>query len=222
MGVFSRMSDIVNSNINSMLDKAEDPEKMVSMIIREMNETLVEVRTTAAKAIADKKRLARENRQRLEEVDHWQHQAEIAIRKERDDLARAALTERKKAEREVELVSEELKAVEAMLEKLNLDIQTLDEKLSEAKARKEAILLRGQAAQARLGVRKQLSHRNIDDAMERFELYERQMDDLEGKVESFDVGKKSLSEEIDNLVVDDEIETVLEELKRSVKSDNPS
>lgn len=222
MGVFSRMSDIVNSNINAMLDKAEDPEKMVSMIIREMNETLVEVRTTAAKAIADKKRLTRENRQRLEEVEHWQNQAEIAIRKDRDDLARAALTERKKAEHEVEIVSEELKAVESMLEKLNLDIQTLDEKLGEAKARKEAILLRGQAAQARLGVRKQLSHRNIDDAMERFELYERQMDDLEGKVESFDVGKKSLSEEIDNLVVDEEIESDLEELKRSVKSDGES
>lgn len=222
MGVFSRMSDIVNSNINSMLDKAEDPEKMVSMIIREMNETLVEVRTTAAKAIADKKRLTRENRQRLEEVEHWQNQAEIAIRKDRDDLARAALTERKKAEHEVEIVSEELKAVETMLEKLNLDIQTLDEKLGEAKARKEAILLRGQTAQARLGVRKQLSHRNIDDAMERFELYERQMDDLEGKVESFDVGKKSLSEEIDNLVVDEEIESDLEELKRSVKSDGES
>ena len=222
MSVFSRMSDILNSNINTMLDKAEDPEKMVSLIIREMNETLVEVRTTAAKAIADKKRLTRENRQRLEEVDHWQCQAEIAVQKDRDDLARSALAERKKAEHEVNIVSEELKVIEVMLEKLNLDIQILDEKLGEAKARKKTILLRGQAAQARLGVRRQLSHRNIDDAMERFELYERQMDDLEGKLESFDVGKKNLSEEIDNLVVDEEIESDLEELKKSVQSSSDS
>ena len=218
MSVFSRMSDIVNSNINAMLDKAEDPEKMVSMIIREMNETLVEVRTTAAKAIADKKRLTRENRQRVDEIEHWQRQAETAVERDRDDLARAALTERKKAEYEVSIVTEELKVVEQMLEKLNLDIQTLDQKLAEAKARKKTILLRGQAAQARLGIRKQLSNRSIDDAMERFESYEREMDSLEGKLESFDVGKKNLSEEIDNLVVDEDIESDLEELKRSVKS----
>ena len=199
MSVFSRITDIVNSNINSLLDKAEDPEKMVRLIIQEMEETLVEVRTTSARAIADKKELSRRRDLLKHEAGEWQRKAELAIAKDRDDLARAALVERSKAADQAQTLDEELGVLDETLAKLNDDIHALQEKIKDAKNRQNAIILRGQAAQARVGVRRQLSNHNIDDAMTRFEQYERKMDDLEGQVESYDMGQRSLASEIDEL-----------------------
>jgi len=218
MSIFSRMSDIINSNINSLLDKAEDPEKMVRLIIQEMEETLVEVRTTAARAIADKKELSRKQEWLSEESTEWERKAEVAIEKGRDDLAKGAIAERNKAQEAAEALNSEMNMLEETLGKLNEDVGVLQSKIKDAKTRQNAIIVRGKAAKTRLGVRRQLNDHNIDDAMNRFELYERKMDDLEGQIEAYDMGQKTLSDEIGDLEQDESLNGDLQELKRRMDS----
>lgn len=217
MGIFSRLSDIVNSNINAILDRAEDPEKMVRLIIQEMEETLVEVRTTSARAIADKKELERRQAWLDKEVAEWERKAEVAIEKGREDLAKAALIEKNKVIEVAESVRDELAQLEQSLAKLSSDIAALQQKIKDAKARQKSIVMRGKTAQSRLGVRRHLSDSSIDDAMLRFEEYERKMDDLEGQVEAYDLGQRSLADEIAELEADESVSRELEALKAKVR-----
>jgi phage shock protein A len=217
MGIFSRMTDIINSNLNALLDKAEDPEKMVRLIIQEMEETLVEVRSTSARAIADRKDLERRRENLLADAREWERKAEVAIAKGRDDLAKGALAEHNRAEEACAAIENELTLLANTLVKLNEDIGLLQEKIKDAKVRQNAIVLRGKAAQSRLGVRRQLSDHNINDAMNRFELYERKMDDLEGQIESYDMGKRTLSDEIADLETNDVLDAQLAALKARVQ-----
>lgn len=219
MSIFSRMSDIINSNLNALLDKAEDPEKMVRLIIQEMEETLVEVRSTSARAIADRKDLERRRESLTAEAREWERKAEIAVAKGRDDLAKGALAERNRTSDAAEAVDRELGLLQDTLSKLNEDVGLLQAKIKDAKVRQNAIILRGKAAQTRLGVRRQLSDHNINDAMHRFEMYERKMDDLEGQIESYDMGKKTLADEIADLEVDDSLDVELAALKARLQSD---
>ncbi len=213
MGIFSRITDIINSNINAILDKAEDPEKMVRLIIQEMEEALVEVRSTSARAIADRKELLRRKDWLHNEAREWERKAEVAVQKGRDDLAKGALVERNKARESHDLLDRDLEILDDTLTKLNGDIAALQAKIKDAKARQNAIILRGKAAQSRLGARRRLADHSIDDAMMRFEHYERKMDDLEGQVESYDMGQKTLAEEIEELESDERINEELEMLK---------
>ena len=216
MTIFSRMTDIINSNINALLDKAEDPEKMVRLIIQEMEEALVEVRSTSARAIADRKELLRRREWLAAEAQEWERKAEVAVGKGRDDLAKGALGERNKAAEAAEALARELEIVDGTLEKLNVDVSALQAKIKDAKTRQNTIVLRGKAARTRLGVRRQRSDHNVDDAIHRFELYERKMDDIEGQIEAYDMGKKTLADEIDELEQGDTIEDELRELKARV------
>ena len=218
MTIFSRMSDIINSNINSLLDKAEDPEKMVRLIIQEMEEALVEVRSTSARAIADRKELERRQEWLAKEATEWERKAEVAVNKGRDDLAKGALVERNKAKEVADSLADELKLIDETLNKLNEDVGALQAKIKDAKARQNAIAIRGKAAQTRLGVRRQLNDHNVDDAMQRFELYERKMDDLEGQIEAYDMGQKTLAEEIEELEKGEYIDGELIELKARMGS----
>ena len=217
MSIFSRMSDIINSNINALLDKAEDPEKMVRLIIQEMEEALVEVRSTSARAIADRKELERRRDWQESEAEEWERKAEVAVTKGRDDLAKGALVEGNKAREAMAALTEELEILEGTLAKLNEDVGALQAKIKDAKARQNAIIVRGKAAQSRLGVRRTLSDHNIDDAIARFELYERKMDDLEGEIEAYDMGQKTLAEEIAELESDEDVDEQLNELKARMK-----
>ncbi len=219
MSIFSRMSDIINSNLNALLDKAEDPEKMVRLIIQEMEETLVEVRSTSARAIADRKDLERRRESLTAEAREWERKAEIAIAKSRDDLAKGALGERNRSSDAAVAVDRELGLLQDTFSKLNEDVGLLQAKIKDAKIRQNAIILRGKAAQTRLGVRRQLSDHNINDAMHRFEMYERKMDDLEGQIESYDMGKQTLADEIADLEVDDSLDVELAALKARLQSD---
>jgi len=217
MGIFSRITDIVNSNINAILDKAEDPEKMVRLIIQEMEEALVEVRSTSARAIADRKEVVRRQGWLENEAAEWERKAEVAISKGRDDLARGALLERNKAREAAELLDRDLEVLDDTLHKLGSDITALQGKIKDAKARQNAIILRGKAGQARLGARRQLSDHNIDEALQRFENYERKMDDLEGQVEAYDLGRRTLAEEIAELETAERIDEELEQLKARMR-----
>ena len=220
MSVFSRMTDIINSNLNALLDKAEDPEKMVRLIIQEMEETLVEVRTVSARTIADKKELGRRRDWLKEEAGEWERKAEVAIRKGRDDLARAAIAERNKARENAESATNELQLLEGTLAKLSEDTAALQQKIKDAKTRQNAIIMRGKAAKTRLGVKRQLNDANLDDAIQRFEQYERKMDDLEGQIEAFDLGQRTLADEIKELEGGEKIDEDLKALKARVGGSN--
>ncbi len=214
MGIFSRFSDIVNSNINAILDKAEDPEKIVRLMIQEMEDTLVEVRSAAARAIADRKEIARKLEALEREAQDWQDKAELALDKDREDLAKAALAEKALVTKTADGVRAQRDAVDESLEQLSSDIASLEAKLADAKSRQEAILVRHETASKRLEVRKRLHDYRVDDALVRFERFERRIDGLEGHVESYDLGKKDLAQEFAEL---ESAEAVQEEL-RALKS----
>jgi phage shock protein A len=213
MGIFSRFTDIVNSNINSLLDKAEDPEKMVRLIIQEMDDTLVEVRSTSAKTIASKKDITQQIAKLDAEAEDWESKAALALGKEREDLARAALQEKQKAEQTAETLRSELAIVEEQISKLQDEIGQLQEKLADAKSRQKTILMRQKTVSSRLEVKRTLDSGKVDAAMERFGQFERKIDDLESQVEAYDLGKKTLSDEFAELEADDKVTDELEALK---------
>ena len=218
MGIFTRFADIVNSNLNAMLDSAEDPEKMLKMMIQEMEQTLVEVRSASVKTIADKKELHRKITRQTELSQNWHEKAELAISRGREDLAKAALIEKQEIDTSIEVQQQEITQLEAALEKLNQDISRLQEKLNEAKARRDAFALRQNTVTSRIKVKNQLDNSAIDDALNKFDLFEQKMDRLEAEVEAFDLGKKhSLSDQIDQLAVNEDIEKELEALKSKFK-----
>ena len=216
MGIFSRFSDIVNSNINALLDKAEDPEKMVRLIIQEMEDTLVEVRSSSAKTIAEKKELQRLITRLQEEATDWQAKAELALSKERDDLARSALIERQKAAEQAETVARDIANLDEHISKLQDEVTQLQEKLADAKARQKSMLMRRQTVANRLEVKKTLDSNKIDDAMYKFERYEQKIDTLEAQVEAYDLGKKTLKDEFAELAAQDKIDNELAALKAKV------
>ncbi|WP_297819754.1 phage shock protein PspA [uncultured Paraglaciecola sp.] len=218
MGIFSRFTDIVNSNINSILDKAEDPEKMVRLIIQEMEDTLVEVRSASAKTLASKKDISLQINKMQNEAQDWKSKAELAISKDREDLARAALQEKKKCDEHGSALSSELKGVDEQITKLQSEVGQLQDKLADAKTRQKAIILRQKTVSSRLEVKKTLDSGKVDAAMGRFEQYERKIDDLESQVDAYDLGKKTLADEFAELESDDEIDDELAALKKKMQS----
>ncbi len=213
MGIFSRFTDIVNSNINALLDKAEDPEKMVRLIIQEMEDTLVEVRSASAKMIASKKEIVAQISKYERDAEDWGAKAELALSKDREDLARAALQERKKSAEAAVALGQELAIVEEQISKLQDEVGQLQEKLADAKARQKTIIMRQKTASSRLEVKRTLDSSKVDNAMGRFEQYERKIDDLESQVEAYDLGKKTLNDEFAELEAGDKIDEELAALK---------
>ncbi len=218
MGIFSRFTDIVNSNINNLLDKAEDPAKMVRLIIQEMEDTLVEVRSSSAKTLADKKELTRRVSRLEKDAQQWQEKAELALNKDREDLARAALMEKKKSSESAQALLDELEHTDEHLRKLQDEITQLQDKLTDAKARQKAIVIREKSANSRLKVKENIHSTRVNDALNRFDHYERKIDDIEAQVDAYDLGSKSLSDEIAELETDEKVDDELAQLKAKMKS----
>ncbi len=214
MGIFSRLADIVNSNINAILDRAEDPEKIIRLIIQEMEDTLVEVRSAAVRAIAERKEMERRVAALKREQEEWQRRAELALTRNREDLAKGALAAKARVTEALAAQENQLAQVSAALEKQNEDIGKLQAKLSDAKARERAIVARHKTAAARLKLRTRLFAARITPAYARFEPVARALDEAEGKVEAHDLGRKpSLAEELDGFENEARVEEELQALK---------
>lgn len=217
MGVFSRLSDIVNSNINAMLDKAEDPEKIVRLIIQEMEDTLVEVRSRAARAIADKKDVDRRKAEFELRSREWESKAELAIAKGRDDLARGAIAAKRKALEMAELFEKEREAIDKSLDKANDDLEKLQAKLKEAKAKQRSLEIRRSTAEGSLRINRAVYDGRIDEAMARYERYEQRIDEMEAEAESYVMGRpKSLEQEFRELEAEDDVNAEFDALKKRI------
>lgn len=223
MGIFSRMTDIINSNINAMLDQAEEPEKMVRLIIQEMEDTLVEVRSSSARVLADRKEAARRLEQVQAEAASWEEKARLAITKEREDLARAALQEKRAIEEEVSLVEVELAATDEHIAQLNNEVSQLQQKLVDARTRQKVLTMRSQTVESRIKVKRQMQREALDDAFHRFDRFERRMDTLESQLEAMDLGREvppDLAAQISALQDDERISDELERLKAEMGDKN--
>ena len=219
MGIFSRTRDIVAANMTELLDRAEDPARMIRMIILEMEETLVEVRASAARSIADSKEMRRAITRLDELQDSWTEKAELALSKDREDLARAALGERQKAADMAGGLREEIAVIEQTLKGYEADIAKLQGKLREARARQNAIATRIESAVTRAKTSEMLHGNRTEDAFSRFEIMERRADFAEGRADALGMtGPKSLEEEIADLRASDSVDAELEAMKAALKT----
>ena len=220
MGIFNRARDIFAANFNDMLDKADDPTKMIRMIIMEMEETLVEVRASAARTIADQKEMHRHTVKLDRLQADWAEKAQLALSKDREDLARAALVEKKKAVDMSDQLKEEIGVLDDALRAYEQDIAKLQQRLREARSRQTAIAARLESAENRVKLRTLMSTERTDEALSRFDQLERRVDYAEGRADALSIedgkGKSSLADEIAALEGSDKIDEELEEMKRSL------
>ena len=214
MGIFSRLSDIVNSNINAILDRAQDPEKIIRLIIQEMEDTLVEVRSSAVRTIAEKKEIERRLATLEREQQEWQRRAELAVTKAREDLAKAALHAKARVVQALSTLQHQHQQIEEALSRQNEDIGKLQAKLADAKTREKAIVARHKTAANRIKLRTHLYDERITDAFARFEQVERALDQVEGKVEAYDLGRgKTIADELAGLEAENGVDEELKALK---------
>jgi phage shock protein A len=217
--IFSRTRDIFAANMTELLDRSEDPARMIRMIILEMEETLVEVRASAARAIADGKEMRRAWKRLDELQSSWTEKAELALSKDREDLAKAALIERQKAADMAEGLKSEIAVIDETLKGYEGDIAKLQAKLREARARQNAIAARFESAVTRAKAREIMSGSRTEDAFSRFELLERRADFAEGRADALGMtGPKSLEEEIAELKAAEKVDAELEAMKAARKA----
>ena len=221
MGIFSRTRDIIAANFTDLLDKAEDPAKMIRMIILEMEETLVEVRASAARTIADQKEMRR-HISKLEQLqDNWTEKAELALSKDREDLAKAALVERQKAFDMAEQLKAEVGVLDDALRASEEDIAKLQTKLREARTKQNAVQTRLESANNRTRLREMYNGPKTHEAFSRFDILDRRVDEAEGRADAMGLGVvKSLEEEIAELRSDDKVNAQLAALKARMKKDD--
>lgn len=225
MGIFSRLADIVNSNLNALLASAEDPEKIIRLIIQEMEDTLVEVRSSAVRTIAERRELERRAEALRREEEDWQHKAELALSRGREDLARGALTAKTHRSQARANLEQQIAVLTGGLAQQNEDIAKLQAKLADAKKREQSLAARRATAGNRLKLREKLHDDKINDAFFRFEQAERSLDHLEGRVESYDLGRKgtvpTLEDELAALEANDAVDAELQALKARMGNSMP-
>lgn len=216
MGIFTRVRDIVSSNLNTMLDKAEDPEKLVKLMIREMEDTLVEIKASCAGAMATKKKIERESEKVRENANSWDQKAKLAIDKGREDLAREALIEKKRYSERAQQLEGEMTQCDSLVEQYQSDIGQLEDKLNSAREKQRMLIQRHQHAQHKVRAERGLRKYDTSDAMMRFDTFEERIERMEADAEVVNYGRKpSLEEEFRRLKGDEDVEKELEALKAS-------
>lgn len=219
MGIFSRTRDIVAANMAELLDRADDPAKMVRIIIAEMEDTLVEVRASAARTIADQKEMRRHIAKLAELEASWTEKAELALSKDREDLAKAALVERRKAADMGAQLREEVAGLDEALRSSEEDIAKLQNKLREARAKQNAIATRLESANTKARLREMWNGPKTHEAFSRFEVLERRADEAEGRAEAMGLTPRSLEDEFNELRSSDKIDAELEALKKRLNKE---
>ena len=218
MGVFTRFKDIISSNINSMLDKAEEPEKMIRLMIQEMEETSVELKAACAGLMADQKRIARELSQASERTGLWSDRARLAMEKGREDLAREALLEKLSAQRLSEGLERERDRFAVLIEQAREDIEQLEAKLESAKERQRSLAKRHVRADQRIRARSNVSRVQSTDVMMRFDQFEQRIERMEAEAELASPRQnRNLEQEFALLEGGDEVEEQLASMRSAAK-----
>ena len=221
MGIFTRFKDIVNSNINAMLDQAEDPEKMIKLMIREMEDTLIELKSSCANTIANHKKVERLLEETRDREAFWTEKAELAVTKGRDDLARQALLEKRRFTLRVDAATEELTDLNAIVEQYRDDIQELENKLKSAREKQRMLVQRHIRAQRKKRAQEEIRRVDSTEVLQKFEEMENHIERLEAEADLVNYGKKSnLEEAFEDLAADDDIEAELSALKSSQSQKN--
>ncbi|OGR25316.1 MAG: phage shock protein PspA [Desulfobacterales bacterium RIFOXYA12_FULL_46_15] len=223
MGIFTRFKDIVASNINSMLDNAEDPEKLIRLMIREMEDTLIEIKTSCANAIAGQKKAQRFQDEVDEKENFWNRKAELAVQKGKDNLARQALQEKRRYTLKAEVIQAEITELSVMIEQYRDDIQELENKLKSAREKQRMLVQRHLRATHKKKAREEIRRADSSEVMQKFEELEQQIERMEAEADLVDFGRpSSLENQFDALEADDEIEAELNQLKssQSLKNDD--
>ncbi len=215
MSIFTRVRDIINSNINAMLDKAEDPEKLIRLMIQEMEDTLVEIKASCAGAMATKKKIQRELDQTLARAKQWGERAQLAVNKGREDLAREALIEKRRYRNQAETLEKELAQCDAIVEQYQEDIVQLEEKLNTAREKQRMLVQRHIHAQRKQRAQQELRRIDSVEVMLRFEKFENRIERMEAEADLVNFGRKRSLEDEFALLEDDEIEQELQALKSS-------
>lgn len=214
MGIFTRFRDIVSANINSMLDKAEDPEKMIKLMIHEMEDTLIELKSSCAGVIAGRKKIERKLEAIREKVNLWAKRATLAVEKGRDNLAREALLEKRRLSDSAEALENELEHYKGLLDQYHEDIVELEEKLKSAKEKKRILVQRHKRATGKKRAHEDIRRSDSADTMARFDKLESRIEQMEAEADLVNMAKKpTVDEEFDDLVMDDEIEKELARIK---------
>ena len=214
MGIFTRFRDIISSNINAMLDKAEDPEKLIKLMIREMEDTLVEIKTACAGVMASGKKIQRQLDSHRSQSRNWSEKAELAVNKGRDDLAREALIEKRKFTQRTESLEQDLAEHDQLIEQYHADIRQLEDKLKNARDKQRLLVQRHVHARRKIQAQKDIRRIDSSDSLIKFDELENRIERMEAEADLINYGSKtSLEDELERLSVDEEIEDELRELK---------
>jgi phage shock protein A len=221
MGIFSRFKDIISSNLNAMLDKAEDPEKLIRLMIQEMEETLVELKSSCAGVMADKKKVERDREALKEEDAKWQQRAELAISKNKEDLAKEALVERNRFRTRIENLESDIKELDKMIEQARKDIEQLEGKLNTAREKQQVLVQRRIRAGQSLKTQNEIRKAGSMDAIRKFQEFEHRIDRMEAEAGLVNVEpeKGSLEDEFSRLENEDSINAELKKLKKAAKKE---
>ena len=222
MSIFNRVNDVIQSNIAAMLDKAEDPEKLLNLMLSEMQEALNECRSTAAALLCEEKTLKRQIAQKQKDLTLWQTKAELAVAKNRDDLAKSALVEKQRVDEQIVAKNTQLNTLKESIEKITADCERLQQKMAQAKSKQAQLIKRHDIVAAREKVNMQLHSDNVANALSRFEMIEQKVEGIEAQVDAYELTNtaQSTAEQIESLVKNEKIDAELARLKASVKQSN--
>ena len=222
MSIFNRVNDVIQSNIAAMLDKAEDPEKLLNLMLSEMQEALNECRSTAAALLCEEKTLKRQIAQKQKDLTLWQTKAELAVAKNRDDLAKSALVEKQRVDEQIAAKNTQLNTLKESIEKITADCERLQQKMAQAKSKQAQLIKRHDIVAAREKVNMQLHNDNVANALSRFEMIEQKVEGIEAQVDAYELTNtaQSTAEQIESLVKNEKIDAELARLKASVKQSN--
>jgi phage shock protein A len=220
MGIFTRFRDIISSNINAMLDKAEDPEKLISLMIQEMEDTLVEIKASCAAAMATGKRTQRQTEEALSRSRNWGEKASLAVSKGRDDLAREALLEKRRYADRADSFDKELQEMNALIQQYQEDIKQLEDKLRGAREKQRLLVQRHVHALKKRRAQEEIRRMDSTGAVLKFEEFENRIERMEAAADLVNFGRKpALDARFEELLVDDDIEKELQTLKSSLRKE---